>query len=73
MGLSSPIHWLFVLLIVVLIFGTKKLGNIGHDLGKAIKGFKDGMKGEEEEKKPDATARQVADSATVDIDAKEKK
>lgn len=43
MGFGSPLHWLIVLLIVVLIFGTKKLKNIGHDLGSAIKGFKEGM------------------------------
>lgn len=43
MGGFSPIHWLIVLLIVVLIFGTKKLKNIGQDLGSAIKGFKEGM------------------------------
>lgn len=43
MGGLSPIHWLIVLLIVVLIFGTKKLKNVGHDLGSAIKGFKEGM------------------------------
>lgn len=43
MGGFSPFHWLIVLLIVVLIFGTKKLRNIGQDLGGAIKGFKQGM------------------------------
>jgi sec-independent protein translocase protein TatA len=43
MGSFSPIHWLIVLVIVVLIFGTKKLKNVGHDLGSAIKGFKQGM------------------------------
>ena len=53
----------------MLVFGTKKLGNIGEDLGKAVKGFKDGMKGDEK-KNP---AAQVADSSTVDVDAKEKK
>ncbi|MDR2240355.1 MAG: Sec-independent protein translocase subunit TatA [Zoogloeaceae bacterium] len=44
MGSFSVWHWLIVLLIVVLIFGTKKLRNIGQDLGGAVKGFKDGMK-----------------------------
>ena len=43
MGSFSIWHWLIVLLIVVLIFGTKKLKNIGTDLGGAVKGFKDGM------------------------------
>lgn len=44
MGTFSIWHWLVVLLVVVLIFGTKKLKNIGADLGSAVKGFKDGMK-----------------------------
>lgn len=48
MGSFSIWHWLIVLLVVVLIFGTKKLRNIGSDLGGAVKGFKDGMKGEDE-------------------------
>ena len=47
MGSLSIWHWLIVLLVVVLVFGTKKLRNIGSDLGGAVKGFKDGMKGEE--------------------------
>ena len=50
MGSFSIWHWLIVLVIVMLVFGTKKLGNIGQDLGKAVKGFKDGMKGEEEKR-----------------------
>jgi len=44
MGTFSIWHWLVVLLIVVLVFGTRKLKNIGSDLGGAVKGFKDGMK-----------------------------
>ena len=48
MGSLSVWHWLIVLLVVVLIFGTKKLRNLGTDLGSAVKGFKDGMKTEEE-------------------------
>ncbi|KUM03836.1 Sec-independent protein translocase subunit TatA [Chromobacterium subtsugae] len=43
MGSLSIWHWLIVLLIVVLVFGTKKLPNIGKDLGNAVKGFKEGM------------------------------
>ncbi|MDH4449608.1 MAG: Sec-independent protein translocase subunit TatA [Rhodoferax sp.] len=43
MGTFSLWHWLIVLLIVVMVFGTKKLKNIGADLGGAVKGFKDGM------------------------------
>jgi sec-independent protein translocase protein TatA len=56
MGGLSIWHWLVVLVIVLVIFGTKKLRNIGSDLGGAVKGFKDGMKGEGEaagEKKPE--------------------
>jgi sec-independent protein translocase protein TatA len=48
MGSFSIWHWLIVLLVVVLVFGTKKLRNLGTDLGSAVKGFKDGMKTEEE-------------------------
>ncbi len=48
MGSFSIWHWLIVLLVVVLVFGTKKLRNIGGDLGSAVKGFKDGMKSEED-------------------------
>ena len=47
MGGLSIWHWLIVLLVVVLIFGTKKLRNIGQDLGGAVKGFKEGMKSSE--------------------------
>lgn len=46
MGSFSIWHWLIVLAIIVLIFGTKKLRNLGTDLGGAVKGFKDGMKTE---------------------------
>ena len=44
MGSFSIWHWLIVLLIIVLVFGTKKLKNIGSDLGGAVKGFKDGIR-----------------------------
>jgi sec-independent protein translocase protein TatA len=44
MGTWSIWHWLVVLVIVMLVFGTKKLRNIGQDLGGAVKGFKDGIK-----------------------------
>ena len=43
MGSMSWIHWAIVLVVVILIFGTKKLGNMGGDIGKAVKGFKDGV------------------------------
>lgn len=75
MGSISIWHWLIVLVIVMLVFGTKKLGNMGSDLGKAVKGFKDGVKGAAEE---DAAAQknvppaQVADQTTIDVQVKEK-
>ncbi len=68
MGAWGIGHWLVVLLVVVLVFGTKKLGNIGSDLGKAVKGFKDGVKGSDESAPP----AQVADKSTIDVEAKEK-
>ena len=48
MGSFSIWHWLIVLLVIILIFGTKKLRNLGSDLGSAVKGFKEGMKSEED-------------------------
>ena len=48
MGSFSIWHWLIVLMVVILIFGTKKLSNLGKDLGSAVKGFKDGMKSEDD-------------------------
>ena len=52
MGSLSIWHWLIVLLVVVLIFGTKKLRNIGQDLGGAVKGFKEGMRTSETDEPP---------------------
>ena len=53
MGSFSIWHWLIVLVIILLIFGTKKLRNVGQDLGGAVKGFKEGLKdGEAEAAKP---------------------
>jgi sec-independent protein translocase protein TatA len=78
MGSFSIWHWLIVLLVVVLIFGTKKLKNIGADMGGAVKGFKDGMKegGAADEAKADAEklASQAASKAkdTIDVQMKEK-
>jgi sec-independent protein translocase protein TatA len=44
MGTFSIWHWLIVLVVVILVFGTKKLSSLGSDLGKAVKGFKEGIK-----------------------------
>ncbi len=49
MGVGSIWHWVIVLVIVLLVFGTKKMKNIGTDLGAAIKGFKEGIKSNEQE------------------------
>lgn len=71
MGSFSIWHWLIVLAVVLLIFGTKKLRNIGGDLGGAVKGFKDAMK--EEQNKPTELPRQTDSSGnTIDVDVKDK-
>ncbi|MBV8502939.1 MAG: Sec-independent protein translocase subunit TatA [Paucibacter sp.] len=77
MGSFSIWHWLIVLLIVVMVFGTKKLKNVGTDLGAAVKGFKDGMKdGTASADTPAAPSQQIAsaksDSQTIDVEAKHK-
>ncbi|MGB3277218.1 MAG: Sec-independent protein translocase subunit TatA [Castellaniella sp.] len=73
MGSFSIWHWLIVLVIVALIFGTKKLRNMGEDLGGAVKGFKKGMKDAQDDSaaKP-AVTQQTQDSGTVDVQAREK-
>lgn len=60
MGSFSIWHWLIVLVVVVLVFGTKKLANVGSDLGKAVKGFKDGVNG------ADSSAPQQVQNQTVE-------
>ena len=76
MGSFSIWHWLIVLLVVVLIFGTKKLTNIGKDLGGAVKGFKDGVKDgstttDESGLPPQVSSvRRATDPNTVDVEAK---
>ncbi|MGH8786276.1 MAG: Sec-independent protein translocase subunit TatA [Cupriavidus necator] len=73
MGSFSIWHWLIVLVIVMLVFGTKKLRNIGQDLGGAVKGFKDGMKdGEGKATADPAQSKELRDSTTIDVEAKEK-
>ena len=72
MGSFSVWHWLIVLLVVVLVFGTKKLGNMGGDIGKAVKGFKDGVKGEDDKPSHPVPPSQVADKSTIDVESKEK-
>lgn len=84
MGTFSLWHWLVVLLIVVLVFGTKKLKNIGSDLGGAVKGFKDGMKDGSASPEEAAHAansavapaqvlnQQGVEKTTIDVQAKQK-
>lgn len=81
MGSFSIWHWLIVLVIVMMVFGTKKLKNIGTDLGSAVKGFKDGMKDggtADAPANPGAPGQQAvtnhakADANTVDVEAKTK-
>ena len=82
MGSFSIWHWLIVLLIVVMVFGTKKLKNMGSDLGGAVKGFKDGMKegstSSDEDIAPQPTAKvgnappSSADKPTIDVEARSK-
>ncbi|MBY0340087.1 MAG: Sec-independent protein translocase subunit TatA [Rhodocyclaceae bacterium] len=71
MGSFSIWHWLIVLLIVVLLFGTSKLKNIGKDLGGAVKGFKDGMKEASADDKPADPSAQVGQ--TIEGEAKRDK
>ena len=68
MGSFSIWHWLIVLVIVLLIFGTKKLRNIGEDLGGAVRGFKEGMKGDEPKKPGEITAS----GTTIEGEVKDK-
>jgi sec-independent protein translocase protein TatA len=73
MGSLSLTHWLIVLLVVVLVFGTGKLRNLGKDLGGAIKGFKEGMRdGGAEETPPQQVTDARQGSGAIDVQAKEK-
>ena len=68
MGGLSIWHWLIVLLVIVLVFGTKKLRNVGSDLGSAVKGFKEGMQGADE------PAKQIKEGGqTIEGEVKDKK
>jgi sec-independent protein translocase protein TatA len=77
MGSFSIWHWLIVLVIVMMVFGTKKLKNMGSDLGAAVKGFKDGMRDASADDKPaeadkQLTAEAAAKKEAIDVQAKEK-
>jgi len=79
MGSFSIWHWLIVLIIILLIFGTKKLRNLGSDLGGAVKGFKDGMRDATADDKPAETTPppaspppQVGTGQTIEGEVREK-
>jgi sec-independent protein translocase protein TatA len=73
MGSFSIWHWLIVLLVIILVFGTAKLKNVGKDLGGAIKGFKEGMKeGSDEVASSSADKPKQVPGQTIDVQAKEK-
>jgi sec-independent protein translocase protein TatA len=74
MGSLSIWHWMIVLLVVVLIFGTKKLRNIGQDLGGAVKGFKEGMKSPDaEQPAPGGPSSQQIAGQTIEGEVKKEK
>lgn len=72
MGSFSIWHWLIVLVIIALVFGTKKLRNVGEDLGGAVRGFKKGMGEAAQEGKPEAVTQRTNSEETIDVQAKEK-
>jgi sec-independent protein translocase protein TatA len=72
MGTWSIWHWLVVLLIVLLVFGTKKLRNIGADLGGAVRGFKDGMKDSGADKQPESGSSAQLSGRTIEGEIKDK-
>lgn len=72
MGSLSIWHWLIVLLIVLLVFGTKKLRNIGADLGGAVRGFKEGMKSGGDEKSGEGGPAPQVTGRTIEGEIKDK-
>jgi sec-independent protein translocase protein TatA len=73
MGSLSIFHWLIVLLVVVLIFGTKKLPSIGKDLGGAVRGFKEGMKNEIDRQDQHKDAEAEKTGRVIDVEESDKK
>ena len=65
MGGLSIWHWLIVLVIAVLVFGTKRLKNVGQDLGEAVRGFKKGLNGDEEKSADAVRASEPGDAAAT--------
>jgi sec-independent protein translocase protein TatA len=74
-GSLSIWHWLIVLVVVILVFGTGKLKNLGRDLGGAVRGFKEGLKEGTEAETPAAPAPKVEQTPAapvIDVAAREK-
>jgi len=71
MGSFSIWHWLIVLVIVLLVFGTKKLRNIGGDLGGAVKNFKEAVN-EEKNKPTELPRNEVGSGSTIEGEIKNK-
>ncbi len=72
MGSFSIWHWLIVLVVVVLIFGTKKLRNLGTDLGGAVKGFKEGMKSEDDKPAQPTAKIEQGGGTTIEGEVKDR-
>ena len=72
MGSFSIWHWLIVLVIVLVVFGTKKLRNIGSDLGGAVKGFKEGIKEGDTSGSSDSAQQKIVQGQTIEGEAREK-
>ncbi|HEY0199978.1 MAG TPA: Sec-independent protein translocase subunit TatA [Rhodanobacter sp.] len=66
MGFDSIWHWLILLVVVLLLFGTKKIRNLGPDLGAAIRGFKKSVSGDDDEKQKEDEARKAAEQLRAD-------
>ncbi len=72
MGTWGITHWVILLVIVLVIFGTKKLRNMGADLGGAVRGFKDGMRESSDGKAADTGAAPQVTGKTVEGEVKSK-
>ena len=73
MGGLSIWHWIIVLVVVLLVFGTKRLRSAGKDLGEAVKGFKEGMRDATADNKPaDTSPQQIPDGQTIEGEVKDK-
>ena len=73
MGIGSWWHWVLVLVVVLVVFGTKKLRNVGSDLGAAVKGFKDGMKSDEEKSAQAKTEIPPSTGQTIEGEARKER